>query len=102
MTRNDIESQALRMAAENQQSDKSIVEVFWFPDDNEVRLVEVDSTLGQTLSGSVDPFYFSPQPAEQLPAVSAVALIAPGEFGKLRLPANWGGWEDAKPLAAVQ
>ena len=35
---------------------------------------------------------------DNLPAPSAIAMIRPDEFGKLKLPAGWGNWSDAVEL----
>lgn len=99
-----IRNQALLLAEEARRTDPNIIKFFWFPDDNEVRLVEVATDMQPSSpDGEVQPFYFPPAPKHNMPALSGVALIRDGEQGVLRLPAGWGGWDVAvelKPEAA--
>ena len=98
MQKSDVKRQAELLARENRQSDAEISKVYWFPDDNEVRLVELHSTIPQSNDGHVHPFFFKPSPSDDLPAPSGVALIRPDEFRKLQLPPDWGAWSDAVEL----
>lgn len=93
-----VKQQAIELARANKASAPELIEFYWFPDDEEVRLVEVDSTLSKTLSGEVEPFYFPPSPAEGLPAPVGIALVAPGEANLLKLPKAWGDWSKAQKL----
>ena len=98
-----IEKQALLLAEEARRTDPSIIKFYWFPADNEVRLVEVATNMQPSLSAEVEPYYFPPAPRMNMPAPSGVALILAGEDGKLSLPKGWGGWDSAvelKPEAA--
>jgi hypothetical protein len=91
-----VEKQARLLAAENRVNDPDITDVYWFPDEREVRLVEVNETVPKSSEEEgVQPFYFKPAPASQLPAPSGIALIRGDEVGKLRLPAKWGDWHSA-------
>jgi hypothetical protein len=97
MSRQEIKVQAKFLAKENRLAEPEIEKVFWFPDDQEVRLVELISTV--PMSGdAVEPFYFRPMPQDNLPAPSGIALIRPEEFRKLRLPPAWGSWDEAEEL----
>ena len=94
-----IQKQALLLADEARRTDPNIIKFYWFPDENEVRLVEVATDMQPTsLDGEVLPFYFPPAPKHNMPALSGVALIRDGEQGVLRLPAGWGGWDVAVEL----
>lgn len=93
-----IEQQARLLAADNRQAEPDITGIFWFPDDQEVRLVELTDQVPQSLDGEVHPFYFRPSVQDNLPVPTAVAMIRADEFGRLRLPANWGDWGDAIEL----
>jgi hypothetical protein len=91
----DMKTQALLLARENMRAEPNIRSIYWMPSSEEVRLIEVEPGTVKCLSGSVEPFYFDPAPADGLPAPSGVALIRPDEFGKLTLPRGWGKWDDA-------
>ena len=95
-----IKSQAEMLAAANRAVETGIEAIYWFPHNTEVRLVEVDTTTVASVSGEVEPFYFNAQPASELPAVSAIALVRPEEFGKIKLPEGWGDWTDAKRITS--
>jgi len=73
-----------------------ITEVWWFPHEKEVRLVEVHSDAPPSEGRALLPFYFAPTP--DFRAVTAVATVAPGEVGRLIPPEGWGGWESAVRL----
>jgi len=90
-----VEQQARYLAAENKRNDPDITDVYWFPNEDEVRLVEVNATVPESLEEQIRPFYFRPAPAEQLPAPSGIALIRPNEVRRLRPPAEWGNWDTA-------
>jgi hypothetical protein len=93
-----IERQARVLADDNRRAEPDIVRVFWFPNETEVRLVELSDQMPVTADGELHPFYFRPAPIDDLPAPSAVAIIRSSEFGQLRLPADWGSWADALEL----
>src|SRR6266508_2541493 len=93
-----IEQQARLLAVDNRQAEPDIARVFWFPDIQEVRLVELTDQVPESLDREVHPFYFRASPDDNLPAPSGIAMIRANEFGKLRLPAGWGDWNDAVEL----
>ena len=95
MSREIVEQQARYLAADNYKVEPDIEKVYWFPDDEEVRLVELTPQIPISIEGEVRPFYFGPSPEDGLPSPSAMAMIQPREFGVLRLPAGWGGWDSA-------
>lgn len=94
-----IKQQALALALENKRAEPGIVKVYWFPDNVEVRLIEVGDIVPPTMSGSVEPFYFDPSLEDSLPAPSGVALIRPDEVRELKLPEDWGSWDQAEELS---
>ena len=94
----EIERQARLLASDNRTAEPDITRVFWFPDEKEVRLVELTEQVPAGAEGEVLPFYFRPSPRHQLPAPSAIAMIRAGEFEKLKLPPGWGDWNDAVEL----
>ncbi len=100
--RPEIERQARLLAREARQSDPAISRIFWFPDDQEVRLVETDETVPPSADRKIYPFFFRPSPEDGLPSPSATALIRPEEVRQLDLPADWGTWNDAVELEATQ
>lgn len=93
-----IQKQALLLAEEARRTDPSIIKFYWFPAENEVRLVEVATNMQPSLSAEVEPFYFPPAPKHNMHVVSGVALIRDGEDGKLKLPEGWGDWDAAVQL----
>jgi hypothetical protein len=93
--RAEIERQARLLARENRLAEPAITKVYWFPDGEEVRLLELDGTVPASQDKRVHPYYFQPSPQDELPAPTAVALINPDEDGKVELPAAWGEWKDA-------
>ena len=95
---NDIERQAKYLARENRKAEPSIIKVLWFPNEREVRLIELHQTVPSSGDGLVHPVFFRPSPADDLPAPSGVALISPAEFRQARLPEDWGTWDDAREL----
>jgi len=94
----EVERQAKYLAADNRQVEPDITKVYWFPDDNEVRLLEITEIVPLTSDGEVHPFYFRASPIDDLPLPTAVAMIRAEEFGKLKLPDQWGAWDDGIPL----
>jgi len=98
MTTDTIEIQAKLLAADNKEAEPEIQRIYWFPDHDEVRLIVLDPSVPKEQDGIVHPFYFRPSPEDGLTAPSAIALIRPEEFGKLRLPHTWGDWSAAIAL----
>jgi hypothetical protein len=98
MARETVEQQARLLADENRQAEPEITKVFWFPDDEEVRLVELHRGIPANADGRLRPFYFRAAATRDLPAPSGIALIRPDEFGKLELPPSWGDWDNAVEL----
>lgn len=95
-----IEKQARRLAEEGRQADPTITGVYWFPDDHEVRLVELSPQVPMAHDGKLHPFYF--RASDEVPAPSGIAMIRPEEFRQLQLPTDWGGWERAVSLGNGQ
>lgn len=93
-----IERQARLLADDNRKAEPEISRVIWFPDEHEVRLIELTEQIPVSLEGEVHPFYFRESPQDNLPAPSAMAMIQPNEYGKLKLPAGWGEWSDGIDL----
>lgn len=93
-----VKKQAEELAADNRRADPEIEGIFWFPDAQEVRLIEMSPSIPASDDGHVHPFYFRADPKENLPFPSGVALIRPDEFGRLELPERWGNWDSAVVL----
>jgi hypothetical protein len=98
MPNEQVEKQARALASENRKAEPTIERVYWFPDEEEVRLVGVTPTVPQSDDGDIHPFYFRADPGGDLPMPSGIALIRPQEVGKLRLPRKWGDWLRAVAL----
>ena len=90
-----IEDQAKYLASQNIQADPEIRKIYWFPDDKEIHLIELEDSTVPALSGHVEPFYFSPSPEDNLTSPSGIAIIQTKEFGNLKLPKGWGSWNNA-------
>lgn len=97
---NKIEEQARYLAQENKLADPSIRQVYWFPDEEEVRLIETTDDVPDSEESVIRPFYFQANPSANLPAPTGIALIRPNEVKQLKLPARWGSWEEARKLLA--
>ncbi len=93
----DIKSQALLLAKEARLTDPDITTIYWFPADDEVRLVEVAKNI-QPTDGRIEPFYFPASVQDQMPALSGVAVIRAGEERVRPLPEGWGDWSAAQEL----
>lgn len=93
-----IKEQAIRLARDNKQAEPAIQRIFWFGDDSEIRLIEVEDGMMKSLSGRVEPFYFEPAPGDGIDFPSGIALIHPEEVERLTLPEDWGDWRDAVDL----
>lgn len=92
----DIEQAARRMAATNVEAAPETEAIYFFPAEDEIRLIETDPT---TLpSAEAVPYYFGAAPKSGIPFRSSVALICPEEAFRLAPPPGWGTWEDAVRL----
>jgi hypothetical protein len=92
----DIREQAKKLALEIKQTHSSVERVFWFPDDSELRIVEIDTNTIESPTNEIEPFYFDS--SVSLPVPAGIAIIRPEEYGKLLLPEDWGDWKDAQEL----
>jgi len=90
-----IEDEARSLAASNAEADENLEEIWWFPDLEEIRLVELDSKL--PASDEIVAYCFPPDAREGLHFRSAIALIRPKEK-VLPLPSGWVGWDEARML----
>jgi hypothetical protein len=93
-----IERQARFLADDNRRAEPDIRKIYWFPHEEEVRLVELTDLIPAADEEMVQPFYFQASPEDNLPAPSGIAMIRPEEFGKLKLPEDWGDWAQAVEL----
>ncbi len=90
---------ARRLVRENMAAEPGIVNAYLFPDQDEIRLVYVDSTsIPNTHSDHVTPYYFGRDLAGGITYRSAIAIIVPDEVKKLDTPEGWGPWEDAMEI----
>ena len=95
---NPVVEQEAKLLAMESKVDSDIVKVYWFPDDHEVRLLQLTEQVPAYPEEELYPFYFRASPKDNLPLPSAVILIRPDEFGKFKLPSKWGDWADAIEL----
>lgn len=76
-----IRNQALLLAEEARRTDPNIIKFFWFPDENEVRLVEVATDMQPSSpDGEVQPFYFPPAPKHNRPPHTPSPLRVQGQL----------------------
>ena len=85
----EIRKQAEFLARDNQEAEPSIQAVYWFPDEREVRLVELTPVIPRNEDDRLHPGYFPPSPEDSLPAPTRVAMIRPAEWRQLHLPRGW-------------
>lgn len=93
-----IEQQAKLMAADAREAAPDIERIIWFPDDAEVRLVEITPLVPAYRDSELYPFYFPASPDHELPAKSAVMMIRPDEVARFNPPTGWGEWSDGIEL----
>ena len=92
----EIEEAARKMAAANIEAAPETEAIYFFPAEDEIRLIETDPT---TLpSREIVPYYFGAAPSSGIPFRSSVALILPNEAFRLAPPQEWGTWKDAVQL----
>jgi hypothetical protein len=91
--RESIYETAKRLAKANAEAEPNIKEIYLFPNDKEIRLIEIDTTT--VPSPQIEPFYIGSTPASGIAFPSAIALIRPEEKD-LDPPDDWGAWEDAE------
>jgi hypothetical protein len=88
-----IEQAARELAEANALSEESMVRIYWFPHEKEVRLIEVMELTVPSDDGLVQPFYL--RPTGDYPYNLGIALIRPEEDRRDKLPESWGSWDDA-------
>lgn len=97
MSHEVVERQARLLATKNREAEPEITEIYWFPDDAEVRLVEVLANMPPS-GEEIAPFYFRADPSKDLPVPSGIALVRPDEIRAKPLPKAWGAWDRAKRI----
>lgn len=91
-----ILEQAKKLALEARETDPNITKIYWFPHDQEVRLIEIDENTIESLTGQVEPFYFDS--TAEIPVPSGIAIVRPDEVGELKMPRGWGDWNNGQEL----
>lgn len=89
----EVEKMAMRLAVENADAVTDIQEIWFFPNEQEIRLIEINSSIAP--DEEISPFHFPAAPNDGYFLPIAVALINP-ESKTLPLPDSWGKWEDGK------
>ena len=90
-----IEDEARSLAESNSEADQDIQQIWWFPDEREIRLIEVDPKLPS--SDEVAPYCFPPDVHAGVHFPSAIALIRPDEK-TLPMPDGWVSWDQAEKV----
>lgn len=89
----EVRAAAERLARANVDAEPNIQEVYWFPAEDAIHLIEIDpSTFA---NDEITPFYFGPDPQGGIPFPSGIALIRPEEKSRLSPPSDWGSWDQA-------
>jgi len=88
-----VEDTARLLAQEHLKEDEGTRAIYWAPSDEEVRLVEVSTSVADR--GEVLPFRFTSDPPD-VPYPSIVILLGPGDWTRvendeLELPASFNG-----------
>ena len=95
VSRQDMKKLALARAKANMGDEPTVSRFFWFPHEDELRLIEVDECC--LPSEEVFAFHFGP--GGDVPVPSALALIRAEEVPlQLKLPDGWGTWGDAEEI----
>lgn len=97
-----VEDVARVLAEAHRNEDPETTEIYLAEAVDEVRLVEISGSVGN--SGEVLPFRFAPQPSQGIPYPSTVILLSLEEWaqiqrGDLSLPEGWGGIDALKRIA---
>lgn len=100
MNRNGGSNENLRAAAEflakdHLETEPNLRKIYWFPADDEVRLIDVYADAIPVRDG--DPaaaFFFGPDIKGGVPYRYAIALVRPEEDRRIPLPNGWGEWSD--------
>lgn len=95
-----VEETARLLAEEHSGEDDGLQAVYWAPSEDEVRLVEVSTSVADR--GEVLPFRFTPDPPD-VPYPSVVILLGPGDWTRVErhemaLPPSFNG--DLRQLMA--
>src|SRR6185437_9512684 len=92
----EVRATARVLVEENSDSYPALERIYLFPNEDEARLVYVDSTTAPIRPGErIVPFYFAASPKDGLTIKSAMAIIAPEDDQSGPLPESWGTWENA-------
>lgn len=91
----DMREAAERLAQWNADSEESVVRIWWFPSEEEIRLIEVDDSTLAAPDKRAQPYYF-PARLPEVPYPCGIALVRPEEEQNIALPAAWNAsWNDA-------
>lgn len=90
------------LAAAHREEDPETKLVFLAKSNDEIRLVEVSGSIGD--SGEVLPFRFAPREDLGVPFASVVILLSENDWkrlenGELELPAGWGDTRSLQKIA---
>ena len=99
----DLREAALELAKANIEAEPDLQQVYWFPSEEEIRLVLLDPTIAPSRDEEVfAPFYFGSNKAAGVPYPSAIALIHPKDKDRLQPPDGWGNWKDAESIGRMK
>jgi hypothetical protein len=97
---NTTKEAAEEIARENAEDNTEISEIWLFPDDREVRLIEIDETAMPYPpdANRISAYSFPPYPGTRSPFRFAVAVIRSEDKKRLDPPRGWGTWDDAEKI----
>jgi hypothetical protein len=86
-----MEKQARRLARMHAELDPSIEEIYWFPNESRLLLVELDPMTIRSFE--FQPIYLNADVEAGIDFPSGVAVIRPEERRTLPIPEDWGSWD---------
>ena len=94
-----VKQLALKTATYYKKIDPDIIDIYWFPCEEEIRLICLDKGMELANGKDVDDdnesvllFYFSK--CDEYPLWAVIGQINKKFFGKKKLPEKWGGWSN--------
>lgn len=85
---------ARRLARQHKENEPEIIEIWLFPDDEMIRLVEVaENEMPPGEDNFIRPYYFGPN--EEVQYNTGIALIREEDVKKVNTPEGWCDWSKA-------
>ena len=91
----EVRKAAKRLVRTNSKAEPTVEEIWLFPDEEEIRLIEFNRIVSPDIE--IVPFHFPADPANEVAFPIAVAVANPQDR-RLSPPEGWGSWENAVRL----